>query len=302
VADLVVHGGVLALDRVQQVVWTLIALGMFVRITVSTYATAEGLPDIPNDLLMLMGLSSAGYLGGKIVRGAGPVIDEVIPREGSLSLIIKGKHLSKEAFVWVDGAQVTKVTATADDPADPTKFATELQVPLDISMADWWAQEHAITVINNDAQRAEWRTTAKILDITPGEPAGGQVTLTVKSAYARKGATIVVKDTSATSKQDESNPNLFTVTGIPADWVNSPHDVTIKSGDRESTFKYTPATADGGGDPGGGDPGGGQGEGEQGGGQGEGQQGGGQGEGQQDVGNNAKADADEEGAEGGGTK
>ena len=45
VADLVVHGGVLALDRVQQVVWTLIALGMFLRITISSYETASSLPE-----------------------------------------------------------------------------------------------------------------------------------------------------------------------------------------------------------------------------------------------------------------
>jgi hypothetical protein len=301
VADLVVHGGVLALDRVQQVVWTLITLGMFVRITVSTFETAKALPDIPNELLMLMGLSSAGYLGGKIVRGAGPVIDQVTAREGSLILNIKGKHLSKDAFVWIDGTQVTSgINVAVTDPDDPTKFATELELTLDMSMADWWAQEHAITVVNNDAQRADWRTTAQIVEVTAGEPANGRVTLTVKSAYARKDATIVVKDTSAVSKQDTTDPNLFTVVGVPADWVNSPHDVIIKSGDRESTFKYTPTTTTGGqgADATGGqgaDATGGQGAGQQGAAddQGEGQQGAGTGASEADA--NQKSDTEEQG-------
>src|SRR5215203_3717901 len=104
VADLVVHGGVLALDRVQQVVWTLIALGMFIRITVSTYETASSLPEIPTELLTLMGLSSAGYLGGKLVRGPGPVVEQVTTPDAG-GILIKGQHLSKDAFIWLDGVQ-----------------------------------------------------------------------------------------------------------------------------------------------------------------------------------------------------
>ena len=162
VADLIVHGGVLALDRIQQIFWTLIAIGMFIRITVSTFSTAETLPAIPTELLTLMGLSSAGYLGGKLVRGAGPIIDQVTVAEGSTILSIKGKHLSKDAFVWLDGVQVDrdKVTPKEDDPDEPLKFAKELEVTLDVSLADWTAKDHAITVVNNDAQRADFRIPA----------------------------------------------------------------------------------------------------------------------------------------------
>jgi hypothetical protein len=248
VADLVVHGGVLALDRVQQILWTVLALGMFIRITVSTFATADALPEIPTELLALMGLSSAGYLGGKLVRGPGPVIDQVTPREGSVVLNIVGKHLSKDLFVWIDGNQIAreKVTVKADDPDDPLKFAKELEVTLDISMAVWNAKDHAVTVINSDAQRADWRTSAKILNVKPGDPSGGRVTLTINGAHIAKGASIAVADADdkTTVTQDVNDPNLFTVS-VPEDWVKAPHDLTLTSGAQKSTFKFTPTTETG---------------------------------------------------------
>ena len=157
-ADLVVHGGVLALDRVQQVFWTLIALGMFLYITIMTFGTAEGLPSIPEQLLVLMGLSSAGYLGGKLVRGAGPVISDVVARPGSLVLTIRGKHFSKDAFVWLDGSKLSKDNMKFTDDPDDANYANEIEVTLAaMSMNDWNGADHAITIVNDDAQRADWR-------------------------------------------------------------------------------------------------------------------------------------------------
>jgi hypothetical protein len=245
IADLVVHGGVLALDRVQQVIWTLIALGMFIRITVTTYATASALPDIPNELLALMGLSSAGYLGGKLVRGPGPVIEQVTPREGSVILNVKGKHFSKDAFVWFDGTQLTKdkVTVKAEDPDDPLKFAKELELTLDISIADWHGKDHAITVVNGDAQRADWRTSAEIIEAKAGQPANGKVPLTIKGARIARGATIEVVDAGGVSpEQDKNDPNLLTAL-VPEAWAKSPHNLILTSGGTRSTFRFTPATA-----------------------------------------------------------
>ena len=37
-------------------------------ITIKTYATATALPTIPDEMLTLMGISSAGYLAGKMAR------------------------------------------------------------------------------------------------------------------------------------------------------------------------------------------------------------------------------------------
>lgn len=77
-ADFITSGGVVAADRVQMLLWTLYGVGAFIFASV---ATAPGiiiaLPSIPDNLLYLMGLSSLGYLGGKMARKAGPVINEI---------------------------------------------------------------------------------------------------------------------------------------------------------------------------------------------------------------------------------
>ncbi len=67
-ADLVLDEGSVALDRVQQAIWTIVSGVTYVAVLLSSYGDASTLPDIPNELIGLMGLSSAGYLGGKLVR------------------------------------------------------------------------------------------------------------------------------------------------------------------------------------------------------------------------------------------
>jgi hypothetical protein len=244
VADLIVHGGVLALDRVQQAVWTLVAIGMFVRITVTSFGTATGLPDIPNDLLALMGLSSAGYLGGKMVRGAGPVIDQVTPRSGSVILNIRGKHISKDAFIWLDGVDQPKdkINIKASDPEDP-KFVTEIELTLDTSIDQWYASEHVITVVNADAQRADWRSNPQILSVTAGAVAAGKAPLTITGAHLEKGATVEIGDApNATPQQDRDNPNLFTAT-VEEAWLRAPHQITVTSGQQKAMYSYAPTAA-----------------------------------------------------------
>ena len=78
ISDLIMSGGVVAADRVQMLLWTLAGVAGFI---VSSLHYAPGviptLPAVPQNLLYLMGLSSAGYLGGKMARKAGPVINEL---------------------------------------------------------------------------------------------------------------------------------------------------------------------------------------------------------------------------------
>lgn len=245
-SDLVVHGGVLALDRVQQVIWTLIALWMFLRITVTTYATATALPEIPQELLVLMGLSSAAYLGGKLVRGAGPVIEQVTVRKGSVILNIKGRHLSKDAFVWLDGVKQPKdnVKIIADDQDSPQRFAKEIEVTLAISLEDWYVKDHAITVINDDAQRAEWRTGPEIIEATPGQPnEQSKVTLTIKGARLTKGATLEVTGVpDAKPVQNDDNPNLFSVE-VDQDWIKTPHELIVTSQGQKSVYTFNPGSS-----------------------------------------------------------
>jgi hypothetical protein len=77
-ADLITSGGVVAPDRVQMLLWTFFGVGAYIVSVVGLYpGTVNTLPTIPDGLMYLMGLSSAGYLGGKLARKAGPVINEI---------------------------------------------------------------------------------------------------------------------------------------------------------------------------------------------------------------------------------
>jgi len=179
-ADLFVNGGVLALDRVQQALWSLIAGGMFLGSTIATYSTSSGLPNVPQELIVLMGLSSAGYIGGKLARKPGPKIDQVVPGEvvdGTPTIKIAGIDLSlggvrdedKNAIhSRVDiGARVYLDSATAPQPFDqvftleeeenhPGEFCKLLQVSLAGQPDGWLGNKHTISVMNADGQRAVW--------------------------------------------------------------------------------------------------------------------------------------------------
>lgn len=77
-ADFITSGGVVAPDRLQMLLWTLFGVGaFFVAVLQQHPGTMTDLPPIPEHLLYLMGLSSAGYLGGKMARKPGPVINEL---------------------------------------------------------------------------------------------------------------------------------------------------------------------------------------------------------------------------------
>ncbi len=77
-SDFVTSGGVAAPERVQMFLWTTFGVLAF-AIAAAKVAPAEvkGVPQVPETLMYLMGLSSAGYLGGKLARKPGPVINEI---------------------------------------------------------------------------------------------------------------------------------------------------------------------------------------------------------------------------------
>jgi hypothetical protein len=77
-ADFITSGGVVAPDRVQMLLWTLFGVCAFIVASLGDPpGTIKSLPTVPDNLLYLMGLSSAGYLGGKLARKAGPVVNEI---------------------------------------------------------------------------------------------------------------------------------------------------------------------------------------------------------------------------------
>jgi hypothetical protein len=91
-ADFITSGGVVAADRLQMFLWTLFGVGAFLYAVLQLMpGTITDLPAIPDRLMVLMGISSAGYLGGKIARKAGPVIAEmsITPGESDAALALK---------------------------------------------------------------------------------------------------------------------------------------------------------------------------------------------------------------------
>jgi hypothetical protein len=68
-ADFVTSGDVVAADRVQFFVWTVIgAAGFFLVIANLDPRTLVELPAVPESLLTISGISAFGYLGGKLAR------------------------------------------------------------------------------------------------------------------------------------------------------------------------------------------------------------------------------------------
>jgi len=82
-ADFVTTGDVVAAERVQFFVWTIIgAVSFLILVARIDPRVLRDLPDVPSSLLAISGLSAFGYLGGKLARDPGPVITEAIVTTG----------------------------------------------------------------------------------------------------------------------------------------------------------------------------------------------------------------------------
>ncbi len=85
-SDFVTSGGVAAPDRIQIFVWTTLGAIAFSLATLRVSPlTIKDLPDMGQGWLYMMGLSSVGYLGGKLARLPGPVLTEMSISAGSPS-------------------------------------------------------------------------------------------------------------------------------------------------------------------------------------------------------------------------
>lgn len=180
-ADLVSSGGVIAAERLQFVVWTIIGIIAFIALTLSIEpGHIKDLPPIPEKFLLLMGISSFGYLGGKLARKPGPVISKIEAETGSLTLTIQGSNLSPDATFKIDDVDVPanclnnashpdgkpQVVETSDQPG----FAKVLRLviePTDAAMQKWITGPHNLTLTNPDGQKAVSPFTASPPQQTP---------------------------------------------------------------------------------------------------------------------------------------
>lgn len=111
--DFVTSGGVAAPERVQMFVWTNLGVLAFCLVTLHSppWQISE-LPRIQEGLMYLMGISSAGYLGGKLARKPGPVISEISVSPASPGPIPPG-GVTTPATGALPGAQATGPSSLA---------------------------------------------------------------------------------------------------------------------------------------------------------------------------------------------
>jgi hypothetical protein len=165
VSDLFTTGGVLAIDRLQLFLWTLVGAGGYLATVIfADPATLTEQTKIPASLLPLMGVSAAGYLGGKAARKPGPVIDMVVVTQAlanrTLVMSLRGRSLSRNATILIDGDEpspdsLTLVITTHDDVSSDPTLASDLGVTVISPKAKWISSNpHLLTLTNPDGQKA----------------------------------------------------------------------------------------------------------------------------------------------------
>jgi len=190
VADFITTGGQVVPERFQYFVWTLIACFGFIALLLSQDpATLTSFPNIPQGLLYVMGVSAGGYLAGKVVRPAGPVIRNIAWSNDQKLLVVQGDNLSNEADYFVDSKKLPIVVTDPNNPAGDTKklitstpeeqasdrtFCSELRITISAQAGlDLSTGDHVFRIMNKDAQFADARFTAdppQIMSVTMVNP------------------------------------------------------------------------------------------------------------------------------------
>ena len=158
--DFITSGGVFAPERLQFFLWTVLGVFGFVSATLAQNpATLTELPQIPDSFIPLMGLSSLGYLAGKVARKPGPIVRQMAPPPpyGAAGTIIHitGENFSPRAQVKINGAllQPGEISTGATAQAD-AQFVTEL-ILTPTAIAPAASGVAAVKVVNPDGQSAE---------------------------------------------------------------------------------------------------------------------------------------------------
>ncbi|MEM5453061.1 hypothetical protein [Paraburkholderia guartelaensis] len=190
-SDLYSVGGIIVPERFQFFLWTVVGtIGYLVYTVALDPASIQNLPTLPNGFMQLAGISAAGYVGGKLVRRAGPVLTSVKPvavaKDGGTTMTwtLTGSGLAQKAgfalkvttgFVTPpyreDELRGIVVTADpANQDSDPTLFK-QLTVTQDNAPAEALpnavfpappvtstapVQPRFFVILNPDGQRAEW--------------------------------------------------------------------------------------------------------------------------------------------------
>lgn len=194
-SDFITTGGVVAAERLQFVVWTIVGVATFIRLVfLSDPATIDDLPKIPDNFLQLMGISSAGYLAGKLARKAGPTLTEVAATDlgnGALQLTLNGSGLSQSATFSIGGVPIPAASITGpsgasqlpdilqkDETNNEPGAARVLKMNIANALPAWFGKNVALTITNPDGQKAVWHYT--IFGITSASLKADTNFLTIK--------------------------------------------------------------------------------------------------------------------------
>jgi hypothetical protein len=187
-SDLLTVGGVVSPERFQFFLWTIVGVAsfLFAVLQVDPLVLKE-LPAVPERLLYLSGASAAGYLGGKMVRAPGPIIENIIPTVESLKLTIIGRNLAASAGITLEGkplfenmrqgqekattevARLRPKVVEPEDNQDPEKPKLAKILELKTSVPPEWKKawlekpetqsggiQLTLTLTNDDGQKATW--------------------------------------------------------------------------------------------------------------------------------------------------
>jgi hypothetical protein len=202
-ADFITSGGLVAPERFQFFVWTIVGImGFLSLLLLADPSTLHQMPKLPENFLTIMGISSAAYLGGKAVRKAGPVIKtlsikSVTPAPQNppnndppqdkpatvgpvLTINLKGDNLDAKGTIKVDDKvlrsdQFWIVPRLLPEP--PSTMSAELDANLDAGRIDEASPgsllegEHNLTLVNGDGQSASIRFPLDPLEIERTSPA-----------------------------------------------------------------------------------------------------------------------------------
>lgn len=173
-ADFISNGGMVVAERFQFFVWTLIAcIGFIGLILAQDPATISGFPSFPTGLLYVMGVSAAGYLGGKAVRNPGPLVKKItVSRNAAdLKVDVDGSNLDKDAKFRIDGgSQQTVGSVTWSQAAgEPAGYSDTLSFTL-AQAAGFFDGDHTLEIINGDGIGASGNFTGRPMKITAADP------------------------------------------------------------------------------------------------------------------------------------
>jgi len=216
-SDFVTTGGEVVPERFQFFVWTILGVVVFLFLVVfQDPQTLMDLPKVPDGFLAIMGISSFGYLGGRLARKPGPIVDTITAVRTSLRLTFSGRKLSSDCSLKVDSTLVDQgmVKTLAQDPDDqgqPPEFYKTIIAkidPGDDPVATKWTKggRHSSTIINADGQQAQWLYRLDSIPLITGilpRVSAGTLTLTVRGEQLSDKAIVSINDVDVDKDQIE---------------------------------------------------------------------------------------------------